>query len=106
MMKGRIDGGTLTVTLDINFEKLTIPDGRHYLPCYGCGDVQLVNPHVIGFICERCQTSALEAGVTETEVGYYYDGADFGRGRAAGLDWTFTKGGNQNDSARNDSERV
>ncbi len=65
-MKGRISkGGKMTITLDLNSEKLEAPktetgNPRHYLPCHRCGEVHTVPWHVVSFLCDGCTASIEE----------------------------------------------
>jgi len=55
-MKGKIVGGTLTITLDINCEMLSSQKLKHkYYPCENCGDIQEVPKNTASFICQRCE---------------------------------------------------
>lgn len=57
-MKGSVRGATMTISLDINCEKLEAPrDGgerMHYLPCTKCGDVLALPWNTVAFTCLDC----------------------------------------------------
>lgn len=54
-MKGEIKGGTMTVTLDINYERLLAPGHeKHWLPCSDCGEMQIEDRLAVAVICDEC----------------------------------------------------
>jgi hypothetical protein len=54
-MKGTISGdGTVTITFNLQAEKLEAPGGRMYLPCDECGDIQICDFNVVSILCDDC----------------------------------------------------
>lgn len=52
------EGNSFSIEVGL-FEKLEGPkdhrgNRRHYLPCGGCGDLQLVGWNTVGVSCDRC----------------------------------------------------
>lgn len=46
--------GKVTITFDLNCERLAAPGGRQWLPCCECGHVEAVEPNVVSFFCGNC----------------------------------------------------
>jgi hypothetical protein len=46
--------GRVTITFDLNCERLAAPGGRQWLPCCQCGQVEAVEPNVVSFFCGNC----------------------------------------------------
>lgn len=51
--------GTVTVTWNVQAERLAAPKGGHYLPCEVCGVVLEVTGTVVSVICPGCSDAPI-----------------------------------------------
>lgn len=69
VVKGEISNGILTITLDLNHERLDAPpengEPRVWLACGWCGKLEAVDPKVVAFLCVTCTTFQQEGYTKE-----------------------------------------